>query len=247
MSLSNTVLDTRFRSALDRMAERGRLATYSAPVDPYLEAAGLMKKLDGGPALLFSKVTGHDMPVIGNLLSCQANVEAAFGTDFRNIGVRLPVLEIATLYISFSRLIAFAVGLIGAVAPYLFLKRTYIGTAIRAIAQDREIVGLMGVDQRRIYLVTSAIGGALAGLAACLLALQYDVHPHIGNTFGPVIFMICVLGGLGNMIGGFIASFIISQIIAIGGYYANTELSYVLAFTFFIVLMFVRPRGIFAR
>ena len=86
----------------------------------------------------------------------------------------------------------------------------------------------MGVDQRRIYLVTSAIGGALAGLAACLLALQYDVHPFIGNTFGPVIFMICVLGGLGNMIGGFVASFIISQIIAIGGYYSNTELSYVL-------------------
>ena len=137
--------------------------------------------------------------------------------------------------------------LVGAVALYFFLKRTYIGTAIRAIAQDRDIVGLMGVDQRRIYLVTSAIGGALAGLAACLLAMQYDVHPFIGNTFGPVIFMICVLGGLGNMIGGFIASFIISQIIAIGGYYSNTELSYVLAFTFFIVLMFVRPRGLFAR
>src|SRR6478752_4794568 len=103
------------------------------------------------------------------------------------------------------------------------------------------------VDRRRIYLVTSAIGGALAGLAACLLAMQYDVHPFIGNTFGPVIFMICVLGGLGNMIGGFIASFIISQIIAIGGYYSNSELSYVLAFTLFIVLMFVRPRGLFAR
>jgi len=49
------------------------------------------------------------------------------------------------------------------------------------------------------------------------------------------------------MIGGFIASFIISQIIAIGGYYSNSELSYVLAFTLFIVLMFVRPRGLFAR
>ena len=49
--------------------------------------------------------------------------------------------------------------------------------------------------------------------------LQYDVHPFIGNTFGPIIFMICVLGGLGNMIGGFIAAFIISQIISIGGYY----------------------------
>jgi branched-chain amino acid transport system permease protein len=183
----------------------------------------------------------------GLLFFLQSFATLLFGTDFRNIGVRLPVLEIATLYISFSRLIAFGVGLVGAVVLYLFLKRTYIGTAIRAIAQDREIVGLMGVDQRRIYLVTSAIGGALAGLAACLLALQYDVHPYIGNTFGPVIFMICVLGGLGNMIGGFIASFIISQIIAIGGYYSNTELSYVFAFTFFIVLMFVRPRGIFAR
>jgi branched-chain amino acid transport system permease protein len=49
------------------------------------------------------------------------------------------------------------------------------------------------------------------------------------------------------MIGGFIASFIISQIISIGGYYWSTELSYVLAFTFFIVLMFIRPRGILAR
>ena len=85
MSLSNSILDTCFRSALGRMAERGRLQTYTAPVDPHLEAAGLMKKLDGGPALLFAKVIGHDMPVIGNLLSCQANVEAAFGVDFRGV------------------------------------------------------------------------------------------------------------------------------------------------------------------
>lgn len=183
----------------------------------------------------------------GLLFFLQSFATLLFGTEFRNIGVRLPILEIATIYISFARLVAFALGLVGAVALYFFLKRTYIGTAIRAIAQDRDIVGLMGVDQRRIYLVTSAIGGALAGLAACLLALQYDVHPFIGNTFGPVIFMICVLGGLGNMIGGFIASFIISQIISIGGYYSNTELAYVLAFALFIVLMFVRPRGLFAR
>jgi len=181
----------------------------------------------------------------GLLFFLQSFATLLFGTDFRNIGVRLPIIEIGTIYISFARLVAFAFGLVGAVALYLFLKRTYIGTAIRAIAQDRDIVGLMGVDQRRIYLVTSAIGGALAGLAACLLALQYDVHPFIGNTFGPVIFMICVLGGLGNMIGGFVAAFIISQIIAIGGYYSNSELSYVLAFTLFIVLMFVRPRGLF--
>src|SRR5580693_6494065 len=183
----------------------------------------------------------------GLLFFLQSFATLLFGTDFRNIGVRLPVIELGDIYISYARLLAFAMALIGAVALYFFLKRTFIGTAIRAIAQDRDIIGLMGADQRRIYLITSMIGGALAGLAACLLSLQYDVHPFIGNTFGPLIFMICVLGGLGDMIGGFIAAFVIAQIIAIGGYYANTELSYVLAFTFFIVLMFVRPRGILTR
>ena len=103
----------------------------------------------------------------------------------------------------------------------------------------------MGVDQRRIYLVTSAFGGALAGLAACLLAMQYDVHPFIGNTFGPVIFMICVLGGLGNMIGGFIAAFIISQFIAVGSSCFHTEWGYAVAFLFFMVAIFIRPQGLF--
>jgi branched-chain amino acid transport system permease protein len=183
----------------------------------------------------------------GLLFFLQNFATLLFGTDFRNIGVRLPSLELGDIYISSARLLAFAMALVGALALWVFLRRTFIGTAIRAIAQDRDIVGLMGVDQRRVYLVTSAIGGGLAGLAACLLALQYDVHPFVGNTFGPLIFMICVLGGLGDMIGGFVAAFIIAQIIAIGGYYWSTELSYVLAFTLFIALMFVRPRGILAR
>jgi len=183
----------------------------------------------------------------GLLFFLQSFATLLFGTDFRNIGVRLPIIEVSGIYISSSRLLAFAVAGAGAIALYFFLRRTFVGTAIRAIAQDRDIVGLMGVDQRHIYLVTSAIGGALAGLAACLLILQYDVHPFIGNTFGPLLFMICVLGGLGDMIGGFVAAFVMSQIIAIGGYYFSTELSYVFAFTFFIVLMFVRPRGVFSR
>jgi branched-chain amino acid transport system permease protein len=183
----------------------------------------------------------------GLLYFLQSAATLAFTTDFRNIGVRLPVIGIGEISISYPRLIAFAVALLGAAGLYVFLKRTYLGIAMRAIAQDRDIMGLMGVDQRRIYLVTSAIGGALAGLAACLLALQYDVHPFVGNTFGPLTFMICVLGGLGDMIGGCIAAFIISLIIAIGGYYTSNDVSYVLAFVFFIVLILLRPRGILAR
>ena len=123
--------------------------------------------------------------------------------------------------------------------------RTYLGIAIRAIAQDRQIMPLMGVDQRRIYLVTSAIGGGLAGLAASLMVLQYDIYPQIGLQFGPLIFMICVLGGLGSMIGGFIAAFIISEFIAVGGSCFATEWGYAIAFLFFMVVIFIRPQGLF--
>src|SRR6201982_1109528 len=183
----------------------------------------------------------------GLLFFLQSFATLLFGTDFRNIGVRLPIIELSGIYISSSRLVAFAGAGARAIALYFFLRRTFVGTAIRAIAQDRDIVGLMGVDQRQIYLVTSAIGGALAGLASCLLPLQDDGHPFIGNTFGPLLFMICVLGGLGDMIGGFVAAFVMSQIIAIGGYYFLNEMSYLFSFTFFIILLFVRPRGVFSR
>ncbi len=130
------------------------------------------------------------------------------------------------------------------VAMYLFLKRSYLGTAIRAISQDRAIMPLMGVSPTRIFVVTSALGGALAGLAACLLVLQYDIHPAIGLSFGPITFLICVLGGLGNMLGGFIAAFLFAQFISVGGFIFHLEWGYVIAFVFFIAVMFWRPQGI---
>ena len=147
----------------------------------------------------------------GVLFFLQAAATLVFGVEFRNIGVSLPQLQVGGMYVSFARLIAFLVALGGMIGVYLFLTRTYLGTAIRAISQDRAIMPLMGVNPNRIFVITSALGGALAGLAACLLVLQYDIHPAIGLSFGPITFMICVLGGLGNMIGGFIAAFIFAQ------------------------------------
>jgi len=183
----------------------------------------------------------------GVLFFLQALATLVFGVEFRNIGLRLPVLEFADMYFSFARVLAFVTALAGMVALYLFLTRTYIGTAIRAISQDREIMPLMGVNPQRIYLMTSAIGGGLAGLSACLLVLQYDVHPAIGLSFGPITFMICVMGGLGNMIGGFVAAFIFSQFISIGGFFFAIEWGYVIAFAFFILMMFLKPQGILSR
>jgi branched-chain amino acid transport system permease protein len=183
----------------------------------------------------------------GVLFFLQSAATVMFGIDFRNLGIRLPVLEVSDMFISYARLLAFGAALAGMVVLYLFLARSYTGTAIRAIAQDRQIMPLMGVDSRRIYVITSAIGGALAGLAACLLVLQYDVQPFVGLTFGPITFLICVLGGLGNMIGGFVAAFLFAEIISVSGLYLDLEWGYVFAFGFFVVLMFIRPQGLLAR
>jgi branched-chain amino acid transport system permease protein len=181
----------------------------------------------------------------GVLFFLQAAATMAFGIEFRNIGIRLGSVSVADMSFAWARVLAFLVALAGMVVLWLFLKRTYMGTAIRAISQDRQIMPLMGVDSRKLYLVTSAIGGGLAGLAAALMVLQYDIYPQIGLQFGPLIFMICVLGGLGNMIGGFIAAFIISQFIAVGSSCFQTEWGYAVAFLFFMVAIFFRPQGLF--
>jgi branched-chain amino acid transport system permease protein len=183
----------------------------------------------------------------GVLFLLQSAAIVMFGIDFRNLGIRLPVLDLAGMYISYARVLAFGAALVGMIALYLFLARSYTGTAIRAIAQDRQIMPLMGVDVRRLYIITSLIGGAFAGLASCLLVLQYDVQPFVGLTFGPIIFLICVLGGLGNIVGGFVAAFLFAEIISVSGLYLDLEWGYVFAFGFFVVLMFVRPRGLLAR
>ena len=180
----------------------------------------------------------------GVLFLLQGAATLAFGVEFRNIGVKLPIFEVGGMFLSLARLTAFLIALASMVGVYLFLKRTYLGTAIRAISQDRTIMPLMGVNPSRIFLITSALGGALAGVAACLLVLQYDIHPAIGLSFGPIAFLVCVLGGLGNMIGGFLAAFIFAQFISVGGYFFHLEWGYVLAFLFFIGFMFWRPQGL---
>jgi len=185
----------------------------------------------------------------GMLFFLQAAATLAFGIEFKNLGVRMAPIVIGLgdageMSFSAPRIIAFAVAVGGVAATWLFLSRTYVGTAIRAISQDRAIMPLMGVSPDRIFVVTSALGGALAGLGGCLLVLQYDIHPAIGLSFGPITFLICVLGGLGNMLGGLVAAFIFAQFISVGGFFFHIEWGYVIAFVFFIAVMFWRPQGI---
>jgi branched-chain amino acid transport system permease protein len=201
----------------------------------------VIRPILGGEPINQLLVTG------GMLFFLQALATLLFGIDFRNLGLSLPSFTIGDIYLPMSRIYAAGTALVAMLGVWLFLKKTYLGIAIRAISQDRAIMPLMGVDADRIYLITSALGGGLAGLGACLLVLQYDVHPAIGLSFGPITFMVCVMGGLGNLIGGFIAAFIFAQFISVGGFFFHVEWGYVMAFAFFIMMMFARPQGLLGR
>jgi branched-chain amino acid transport system permease protein len=183
----------------------------------------------------------------GLLFFVQSFATFLWTTDHKSVRLSLPSYEVGGIFLPAGRLIPFAISIVAMVALYLFLTRTYMGTAIRAVSQDRDAMRLMGANPQRVYIVTSAVGGLMAGLAGALLIFQYSVHPFFGGQFGPLTFMICVLGGLGNMVGAFIASFIMSEIISISGVLWSTEMGYVIAFVVFIVMIFARPGGIMAK
>ena len=79
----------------------------------------------------------------------------------------------------------------------------------------------------------------MTGVQTCALPIS-----AIGLTFGPITFLVCVLGGLGHLIGGFVAAFLFAQFISVGGFVLAIEWGYVLAFLFFIGMMFIRPQGL---
>src|SRR5438046_1554374 len=158
-----------------------------------------------------------------------------------SLGLNLIFGVIDVVWICYAELI-----MCGMYAVY-YLHVQYHWPLLAAMAAAVVIVAVLGVIPARIVVVTSALGGALAGLGACLLVLQYDVHPAIGLSFGPITFLICVMGGLGSMAGGFIAAFVFAQFISVGGFFFHLEWGYVFAFAFFIAMMFWRPQGILGR
>src|SRR4051794_41087986 len=83
--MSEAFIDTRFRTALQRLAKAGRLATHAATADWDLEIASMMKRLDGGVALAFPSVKSYETPIIGNLLCSRENCEAAFDADYNEL------------------------------------------------------------------------------------------------------------------------------------------------------------------
>ena len=170
-----------------------------------------------------------------------------FGADVHPVDVSFGTghLQFGDINIVSGQLITFAAALAVAGGLHLFLQRTYTGRAFRAVAQHRYAASLMGVNVKTTYVLAFGIGAALVGLASGLLVAQYPVFPTVGQYFVLTAFVIVVLGGLGSLPGALVGSIVIGLIDSLAGYYISPDMKEVVYFAIFLVILVVRPTGLF--
>ena len=166
-------------------------------------------------------------------------------SDYRGIPIEITVINIGPITLTFERIICIVAAYLISIACYFVLQKTKFGYQIRAVAQDKEAAMLVGINTRKIFIVTFALSGVLVGFASALFAPIYYVHPQVGITFGLVAYIIIVLGGLGSFEGAVLGSIIVGVTQGVIGVITSLELAMVLVFSVFIFVVFVKPQGIF--
>ncbi len=145
-----------------------------------------------------------------------------------------------------SRLLAFGVALVLAGLLYVLLRRTRLGTAIRAVAANDAGAQLVGIDTRRIYMATFAIGTACAGAAGVLVAPLVTIEPTTGELFNIIAFVV-VLGGMGNVVGALVGGLLIGLTEQLGALLLPGQSPLLSIFVVFVLVLLLRPQGLFGR
>lgn len=166
--------------------------------------------------------------------------------DYRTVqtAYQAAKVSIAGVVVGYPRLVAFVCAMGLTVVLFWFLKYTFAGRAIRAIAQDRTAAMLMGINQRKTYMVAFGLGAACVGVAGGLLMPIYYVFPTVGTYFALPAFVVVVLGGMGDMMGAWLGGILIGLVEAISGFFVPA-LKEAIYFAIFILVLLVRPSGIF--
>jgi len=170
-----------------------------------------------------------------------------FKGDSRTIQVSYSdrMVELGSTLVPLPKLISFVVAMVICIALGLFMRRTDIGRAIRAVAKERVGARLVGIDVERIYAISYGIGLATLGAAACLLMPIFYVSPTIGHVFVLVAFTVVVLGGMGSFLGAVIGGLIIGLTESFGGLFLGESLGQIGISLIFILILLFRPSGLF--
>jgi len=227
-------------------------------LDPYLAAIVLtplffalgycLQRFVIGPA-----AHGEDRNILLVTLGLAVVIENsllyAFGADTRtlNLDYAFNAVDLGIAFLAVPRVMGFVVVLVVGLVLWLILSLTDTGKAIRAVAKERLGAELSGIDVGHIYAVTFGLGTACLAIAACLLIPTYYVNPHIGNAFVLVAFTIVVLGGMGSVTGALVGGLFIGVVESLSGLYLGESLGQIGIFIMFILVLLLRPSGLFGE
>lgn len=188
----------------------------------------------------------HLIATFGISIFLQNFALSIWGERFKNIPYYLDGnLSLFGVNLSYHRLLILTVAVIAFIIFWAFLKYSRFGNALRATSQDREAATINGINTQRIYMVAIGISVALAAVAAIMLSPIYSVSPWMGQS--PLIkaLTVVVLGGLGSLTGAIIGGIGLGVLEAFGILMLSSEWQNVIAFVVLIVVLWIRPSGLF--
>ena len=153
--------------------------------------------------------------------------------------------EVAGAIVSLPQLVTAIFSLVVLLGVYWLIKKTRVGWAIQATAMDKEAAELMGIDTENIYLLVFGIGGACVGVAGGLMTTYLAVHPEVGGLFSLIAFVVVALGGFGSIPGALFAALLIGLVESFAGFYVAAVVKYVAVFAIYLVVILIRPNGLF--
>ena len=156
-------------------------------------------------------------------------------------------LVIGGALLSINRVAVFAIAVLTLGGLHLLLTRTYLGKAIRAVAQNADSCTLVGIDVERIYALTFGIGTALAGLAGLLGGTLFPFNPSFGSSDLLKSFVVVVLGGLGNVAGIALAALLLAFVEKFSILFLPAYLTSAVGFVLLVLVLVVRPGGLFGH
>lgn len=168
----------------------------------------------------------------------------AFSTSPRNVDFSLGSLELGSINVQGTRLVAALVSILVTGGLYYFLYRTTPGKYVRAVTNNREAAELMGIPSALILALSFGLGTMLAGIAGGLIATFFPFTILSGSTYELKSFVIGVLGGVGNPLGALIGGIILGIFEGVMPYFTSTSWVPVLEFVLFVVVLLIRPTGL---
>jgi len=157
------------------------------------------------------------------------------------------VIRFAGTFITLQNVLIIAVSIATIALLYAFMKFTFLGKALRAVSQDRETAGLMGINPNQVVMLTFVIASALAGMAGAMLGPVLVLTPFAGTSVIVKAFAIVIIGGFGNVEGTILAGLLVGLIESFTTQYLDTGMIDIVVFGLLLLMLAVRPTGLIAE